>query len=156
RQGARARMACAWHHATLTGGTSLAGAPRVMPLESDAPRPDAIRILIVDDDPGLRTALLAIFGAPPRDSAQAARDAAGGLARIESFRRHLVLLDLQRPGVGAAEICRAVKSAPAGRSARILAMGGPSDAGAGPRLLAAGADAFLAKPFTLGQLEAEV
>jgi CheY-like chemotaxis protein len=127
-----------------------------MSLGPEGSRPDVIRVLIVDDDAGLRTALLAIFGAHLRYSAQAATDAADGLARIESFRPHLVLLDLQRPGTDAAEVCRAVKASPAGRSTRILAMGGPSDEGAGQRLLAAGADAFLAKPFTLGQLEAEV
>ena len=127
-----------------------------MSLGSEASRPDAIRILIVDDDAGLRTALLAIFSAHPRYSAQAATDAADGLARLESFRPQLVLLDLQRRGVDAAEVCRAVKASAAGRSARVLAMSGPSDTSAGPRLLAAGADAFLAKPFTLGQLESEV
>jgi CheY-like chemotaxis protein len=127
-----------------------------MSLGSGASRQDAIRILIVDDDAGLRAALLAIFGGHPSYSAQAARDAADGLARVESFRPHLVLLDLQRSKVDAAEVCRAVKASAAGPSTRILAMGGASDEGAAQRLLAAGADAFLAKPFTLGQLEAEV
>jgi DNA-binding response OmpR family regulator len=120
------------------------------------PGAEPIRILIVDDDAGLRTALLAIFGGHPRYSAQAATDAADGLARISTFRPHLVLLDLLRPGLDAVDLCRAVKASPAMRSTRILAMSGPPDEDAGPRLLAAGADAFLAKPFTLSQLEAEV
>lgn len=120
-------------------------------------RPEPIRILIVDDDAGLRTALLAIFGGHPRYAVQAATDAADGLARISTFRPHLVLLDLRRPGLDAADLCRAVKASPTMRSTRILAMSGPpDDGGAGARLLAAGADAFLSKPFTLSQLEAEV
>jgi len=127
-----------------------------MTLAYETARPEPIRILIVNDDVGLRTALLAIFAGHPRYSAQAATDAADGLARISTFRPHLVLLDLHRPGLDAAELCRAVKASPAMHSTRILAMSGPPDEDAGPRLLAAGADAFLRKPFTLSQLEAEV
>ena len=125
------------------------------PLPCGPARPEPIRILIVDDDAGLRTALLAIFGAHPGYSAQAATDAADGLSRISTFRPHLVLLDLHRSGPAAADLCRAVRASPAMRSIRILAMSGHLD-DAGPRLLAAGADAFLPKPFTLAQLEAEV
>jgi two-component system, OmpR family, phosphate regulon response regulator PhoB len=117
---------------------------------------EPVRILIVDDDAGLRTALLAIFGAHPRYSAQAATDAADGLARVNAFRPHLVLLDLRRPGVDGAALCRAMKAAPEMHTVRILVMGGPDDDEERQRWLAAGADGFLAKPFTLSQLEAEV
>ena len=118
--------------------------------------PEPVRILIVDDDAGLRTALLAIFSGHPRYAAQAVMDTADGLARISTFRPHLVLLDLRRPGVDGADLCRAVKAAPETHSTRILAMGGPPEDEARQRLLAAGADGFLPKPFTLSQLEAEV
>ena len=117
---------------------------------------ERVRILIIDDDAGLRTALLAIFSAHPRYSAQAASDAADGLVRISTFRPHLVLLDLRRPGADGAELCRAVKAAPEPRPPRILAMGSPPNDDARQRMLEAGADGFLSKPFTLGQLEAEV
>lgn len=117
---------------------------------------EPVRILIVDDDAGLRTALLAIFGAHPRYSAQAATDAADGLARVNTFRPHLVLLDLRRPGVDGADLCRAMKAAPEMHTVRILVMSGPDDDEARRRWPAAGADGFLAKPFTLSQLEAEV
>ena len=125
-------------------------------LACETTRPEPVRILIVDDDAGLRTALLAIFGGHPRYSAQAATDAADGLARLSTFRPHLLLLDLHWPGLDAADLCRAVRASPAGQSIRILAMGGLSDDDARQRLRAAGADAFLPKPFTLNQLEAEV
>ena len=117
---------------------------------------EPVRILIVDDDAGLRVALLAIFRANPRYSAQVATDGADGLARITTFRPHLVLLDLRGPGLDGADLCRAVKASPATRSTRILAMSGLPDSETRPRMLAAGADAFLAKPFTLTQLEAEM
>ena len=143
---------------TFGAARVLPGFPRLMTLPSvgEPSGSERVRLLIVDDDAGLRTALLAIFGAHPRYSAQAATDAADGLARISTFRPHLVLLDLRRPGADGADLCRAVKAAPEPLSPRILAMGGPPDDGARQRMLDAGADGFLSKPFTLGQLEAEV
>jgi adenylate cyclase len=118
--------------------------------------PGAFRILIIDDDPGLRGALLAIFVGKPCYTVQAATDGADGLARINTFRPHLVLLDLRMPGQDGADLCRAVKADPVTRATRILAMGAPREHEARERMLAAGADAFLGKPFTLTQLEAEV
>jgi len=117
---------------------------------------EPVRILIVDDDAGLRGALLALFGADPRYAVQAAADGPDGLIRIEGFRPHLVLLDLRMPGLDGAELCRIVKSSPATRSIRILGMSGLGDDAARAYMLAAGADAFLPKPFTLSELEAEV
>jgi CheY-like chemotaxis protein len=116
----------------------------------------ACRILIIDDDAGLRGALLAILVGNPRYTVQAATDGHDGLARIGTFRPHLVLLDLRMPGLDGADLCRAVKADPATRAARILAMSALPEDEARERMLAAGADAFLAKPFTLPQLEIEM
>lgn len=116
----------------------------------------AVRILIIDDDAGFRGALLAVFAGNPRYTAQAAADGHDGLARIGTFRPHLVLLDLRMPGLAGADLCRMMKADPTTHATRILAMSAlPEHEGREP-MLAAGADAFLAKPFTLTQLEAEV
>jgi CheY-like chemotaxis protein len=112
------------------------------------------RILIIDDDEGLRRALLAIFAGDPRYEAQAATDGHDGLSRIGTFRPHLVLLDLHLPGLDGAELCSMVKATAS--APRILAMSALPEDEARDRMLAAGADAFLSKPFTLSQLEAEV
>ena len=116
----------------------------------------ALRILIIDDDAGLRGALLAIFVANPRYTVQAATDGHDGLAKIGTLRPHLVLLDSRMPGLDGADLCRMVKADPATRATRILAMSALPEHEARERMLAAGADAFLPKPFTLTQLEAEV
>jgi DNA-binding response OmpR family regulator len=114
------------------------------------------RILIIDDDAGLRGALLAIFVGNPRYTVQAATDGHDGLAKIGAFRPHLVLLDLHMPGLDGSDLCKTVKADPATRATRILAMSALPEHEARSRMLAAGADAFLAKPFTLTQLETEV
>lgn len=116
----------------------------------------AVRILIIDDDAGLRGALHAIFVGTPRYTVQVATDGPDGFAKIGTFQPHLVLLDLRTPGFDAADLCRAVKADPATRATRILAMSALPEHEARDRMLAAGADAFLAKPFTLTQLETEV
>jgi len=115
-----------------------------------------VRVLIVDDDAGLRAALTAVFRSDHRYVVQAAADGHDGLARIAIFQPHLVLLDLQVPGVDGAEVCRRVKASADTRAIRVLAMSGLGDHQARRRMLAAGADAFLAKPFTIDQLETEV
>lgn len=116
----------------------------------------AVRILIVDDDAGLRGALLAIFASDSRYTVQAAVNGPDGLAEIRTFRPHVLLLDRRMPGLDGADLCRMVKADPATRETRILAMSALPDPEAREPMLAAGADAFLAKPFTLPQLEAEV
>lgn len=125
-------------------------------LAREPTRSHPVRILIVDDDAGLRRALVAVFRGDPRYTVQVARDGHDGLTRIATFRPHLVLVDLQMPGLDGAELCRAVKSSSETRSTSILAMSGLADGEAEARMLAAGADAFLPKPFTLNELEAEV
>jgi DNA-binding response OmpR family regulator len=116
----------------------------------------AVRILIIDDDAGLRGALLAVFAGSPRYTVQAATDGHDGLAQIGTFRPHLVVLDLRTAGLDSADLCRMVKADPTTRATRILAMSALSEHEGRARMLDAGADAFLAKPFTLTQLEAEV
>ena len=125
-------------------------------LARETTRSEPVRILIVDDDAGLRGALLAVFRGNPRFTAQAATDGHDGLARIATFRPHLVLVDLRMPGLDGADLCRVLRSSPETRSIRILAMSGLADDEVRERMLAAGADAFLAKPFTLTDLEATV
>jgi sigma-B regulation protein RsbU (phosphoserine phosphatase) len=73
----------------------------------------ATRILVVDDDAGLRGALLAVFMGNPRYTVQAATDGHDGLARIGTFRPDVVLLDLRLPGLDGADLCRAVRARPA-------------------------------------------
>jgi CheY-like chemotaxis protein len=127
-----------------------------MLLARETTRSEPLRILIVDDDAGMRGALRAVFGGDPRYSVQVAANGHDGLALIETFRPHLVLVDLRTSGLDGADLCRIVKSSPALRATRILAMSGTLEDEPRERLLAAGADAFLAKPFTLSDLEAEV
>ena len=109
-----------------------------------------MRLLLVDDDAGLRTLVRSTLDEVDFDiveaaSADEARAAVG--ARIPE----LVVLDVRMPGDSGIDLCRELKAAPATAGAHVVVLSGSADLG--PReAAAAGADAFLPKPFSPLQL----
>jgi CheY-like chemotaxis protein/anti-sigma regulatory factor (Ser/Thr protein kinase) len=117
----------------------------------DTPKPAALRVLLVDDDPMV---LLALTNMVQLDGHHV-DSAAGGQAGIEAFRRALaqgrgydaVITDLGMPHMDGREVARLVKQAsPATRV--ILLTGWGSGAGDGDGQV----DGILAKPPRLAQL----
>lgn len=108
-------------------------------------------ILIVEDEAPLRELLAALV----EDSGYRALQAIHGreaLALIEQERPELVLSDVMMPVLNGAELCRIVKAQPSTASIPVILM-----SAAGPAIAdGAGADAFVDKPFDLGELEALV
>ena len=111
----------------------------------------ARRVLVVDDDPRVRALLhAALTGAgyavlSAANGVQAlsllAGDAAGPL--------HAVLLDLDMPAMGGVDFATAYRQRP-GPHAPLVVLSGAVDAP--ERARAAGADAVLAKPFSVREL----
>ena len=112
------------------------------------------RVLIVEDDPGLRLALEHGLDAEGFDVAVAS-DADAGCARAAEVRPDLVLLDWGLPdGDGGTTACRRLRRAyPPGQ---IVMLTGRSEREAEQAALAAGARAFLTKGMTLDALAAEL
>jgi putative two-component system response regulator len=105
-----------------------------------------VRLLLVDDDAGLRALLRTTFelvdvDVEEADSAQAA------LASIAVRQPDAIVLDVQMPGMDGLELCRRLKADPPTASIPIILLSGSAldddDAGA---------DAFLTKPFSPLQL----
>jgi CheY-like chemotaxis protein len=110
------------------------------------------RILIVDDQPDIRELVrmtLEIDGHEVHE----AEDGASALQAARRLAPELVLLDVMMPGgMDGLAVCRALRSDPSRRRTRIVmlsARGQKSDIEAGR---AAGADAYLAKPFSPRQV----
>ena len=83
---------------------------------------------------------------------QRAMNGREALQLIHNTPPDLVLSDIMMPVLGGADLCRSLKAAPDTRRIPVILMSAGSQ-----RLAAgAGADAFLAKPFDLEQLEAVV
>ncbi len=112
-----------------------------------------VRVLVVDDDEAVRSALT---HALRRDGYQVATaaDGASALATLTRNRHEVVVLDVLMPEPSGLEVCRAIRAR--GDDTPILMLTARdlvSDRVAG---LDAGADDYLAKPFALEELRARL
>ncbi len=111
------------------------------------PEGDALRILIVDDDRQLAGFLVELFASQDEPvSTQTAHDGFEAGAKVQTFRPHIMLLDLMMPELDGFGVCRQMQQDPNTKAVRIIAMTGYYTAGNVQRILAAGAEACLPKP----------
>jgi response regulator RpfG family c-di-GMP phosphodiesterase len=106
---------------------------------------DVIRILVVDDDPGLRALVRTTFEAA-HIHVEEADGAAAAAAAISRTRPDAIVLDVAMPVTDGITFCRRLKSDLATQSIPVMLLTGDAisdDAGR-----EAGADAFLRKPFS--------
>ncbi len=103
-----------------------------------------MRLLLVDDDSGFRALLRTTFEAVSVavDEAGSAVEAAAAIGRS---RPDVIVLDVGMPGMDGLEFCRVLKNDAATANLRIVLLTGLDDVEAVAG--AAGADAFLVKPF---------
>jgi DNA-binding response OmpR family regulator len=110
------------------------------------------RILVVDDDPGIRSVITEQLATKGYES----RAAADGREGIDSFRRDrpdLVLTDLAMPGVDGFELIRRVREVSTVPIIVLSVRGGDSDK---VHALDLGADDYIVKPFSMIELLARV
>ncbi len=104
-----------------------------------------MRILLVDDDPALRTLLRTTFEVADVAVVEAA-DAVAARRKIRRARPDVIVLDINMPGTTGLELCAELKSGPATRDIPIVLLTG-SEGGA-EAAKRAGANAFVRKPFS--------
>ena len=105
-----------------------------------------LRILLVDDDPALRTLLRTTFevadvAVVEAESADAAR------RKIRAGRPDVVVLDVNMPGMTGLEFCAELKASAETKDIPIILLTG-SEGGSSSAAKQAGADAFVRKPFS--------
>jgi len=109
----------------------------------------AKRILVADDNEAMRTLMADIL--PSLGYAvTTAPDGPTAIAELGRCEPHLVLLDIEMPGIDGCEVCRRIKSHPETRSIPVVLVSGRADTS--DRAAGAGADAFLQKPFLIDDL----
>ena len=108
-------------------------------------------ILVVDDNALTLQLCDALLRAHGFDTASI-EDGSTALDVINSESPDLVLLDIQLPGESGLELLRRIKDDSRARSVPIVAMTAFAMKGDKERFLAAGFDAYLAKPFSLNDL----
>ena len=137
-------------------------APAGSPAPDRAPVPAAPtaaghvhRVLIVDDEePVRRICRMALAREPVAcDEAQTGPDAA---ERATAQPYDLVLLDVDLPGLDGEQVLRRLRQHPPAAHTKVVMLSGRTPGDDLARLLAAGADDFLTKPFSVVQLRARV
>ena len=116
----------------------------------------AVRVLVADDEDDIR----ALVGVAVRRAGcllvGAEADGGTALATARAERPDFVVLDVSMPGATGLEVCAALRADPVTAGIRILLLSAGAsldDVAAG---LAAGADAYLAKPFQVSGLVHQV
>ena len=112
------------------------------------------RILIADDDPAMRELLAGLV----RDlgyEAVTVPDGRAALAAVAATPPDLLLSDVSMPGLSGFELCRRLKADPATRLIPVVLITGIGDEHK-IEGIEAGADDFLPKPFSPGELRARI
>lgn len=113
------------------------------------------RVLIVDDEPPITRYLSILLGGMGVETA-VAHDGFSAGQLVHTFHPHTLLLDLMMPGLDGFQVCSQIKTLPATRHIRVIAMTGYPSPGNVERILAAGAETCLAKPLDEEQVFAAI
>lgn len=112
-------------------------------------------LLIVDDDPEARERLRQIFeNADYR--VVTATEAASALRVLKGVRCDLVALDLEMPGVDGLALCKLLRAQPTTSKLPIIALSESDDEARKVQAFTAGADDYITKPSTPGELLSRV
>ncbi len=113
---------------------------------------DKIRVLVVDDDPNI----LELFGdALAMDSRFEVATASTGYdagVQTHQFRPDIVVIDYNLPDVNGNIVCKTIRDDPELTHIKIIIISGGVNAADVDRLLEAGADEFIKKPFNIESL----
>ena len=112
-----------------------------------------MRILVVEDEPGLRDGLVDLLSGDGHD-VDAVGDGAAAAARGTAEAYDLVVLDLMLPKLDGIEVCRRLRAARPGMPILMLTARGSEDDKV--RGLGEGADDYVTKPFGARELLARV
>ena len=114
------------------------------------------RVLVADDEEDIRLLVALAVRKAGCTVVAAVADGTQAMTTAAAERPDLVVLDVSMPGATGLEVCAALRADPRTAACRVLLL----SAGASPddvaRGLAAGADAYLPKPFTVAGLVAQV
>jgi signal transduction histidine kinase len=130
---------------------SPAAPNRIRPAAPHGPvDPNAPRVVVVEDNPDMLRFLADVLCSHYRiDTAMDGRE---GLDKIRAIRPDLTITDLVMPVLGGEELVRALRSQPDLDTMPILVLTARADDELRVRLLEAGAQDYIAKPFLAGEL----
>lgn len=110
------------------------------------------RILCVDDDPEIIALLRDILGSDARFEVETCGTGYDAGLLTASFRPNLILLDYKLPDINGNEVCKRLRSTEELSGIKVVFISGVIDRAEADRLIGAGADGFIKKPFDVDHL----
>ena len=111
-----------------------------------------VRVLVVDDDPSIVRIIEEVLSREERFEVRTALTGYDAGMMTREFRPNIVLLDYMLPDVNGNIVCERIKSDSDLADTRIIIISGVVQQDEIDRLLEAGADAFIPKPFEVEEL----
>ena len=124
------------------------------PAVASAPSP--LRVLVADDEDDIRALVCLAVAKAGCVVTHSVADGSTALATVRTELPDLVVLDVSMPGATGLEVCAALREDPATAGTRVLLLSAGASLDDVARGLAAGADAYLAKPFGVAALVHQV
>ncbi|TQN44263.1 response regulator receiver domain-containing protein [Blastococcus colisei] len=121
-----------------------------------APAPSPVRVLVADDEEDIRALVCLAVTKAGCTVIGSVADGSAALATARADVPDLAVLDVSMPGATGLEVCTALRADPATAGIRILLLSAGASFEDVARGLAAGADAYLAKPFGVAGLVHQV
>lgn len=115
-----------------------------------------MRVLVADDEDDIRALVALAVGKAGGTVVATAVDGPGALSAARAELPDLAVLDVSMPGATGLEVCASLREDPATTGIRILLLSAGASLDDVARGLAAGADAYLAKPFQVAALVHQV
>lgn len=113
---------------------------------------DRKRVLIVDDEPEIVSLMTELLEGDGRFEVRSAGTGYDAGMETERFKPHLIVLDYMLPDINGNIVCQRVRENDENRHTRVLCVSGVVEPDEVKRLMQAGADDFLKKPFDLREL----
>lgn len=115
----------------------------------------AKRVLIVDDEPNIVTALEFLLEKRGYE-VKVAVNGEQALAQLDAFRPDLVLLDVMMPKVSGYEVCQRMRSQPQWQGIKIVMLSAKGREVEVSKGMSLGADLYVTKPFSSAELVATI
>jgi PAS domain S-box-containing protein len=115
---------------------------------------DAPLVLVVEDNPEMNAFLRGALA--PRWRTASAADGAEGLAQARALRPDLVLTDVMMPGTSGADLLAALRADPELAEIPVVLLTAKADDALRAKLLAEGAQDYVAKPVAVAELRARI
>ena len=116
----------------------------------------SVRVLVADDEDDIRDLVCLAIARAGATVVASVADGTAALAVARAELPDLAVLDVSMPGATGLEVCGALRADPATAGVRILLLSAGASLDDVARGLAAGADAYLAKPFQVAGLVHQV